>query len=204
MAEKKQNDTSASKGTIPAGQARSRRKTESPETQDAEDLIDVTAPTTSQAEIAQRRAEEMRRQAEYDNAGGTSTQADDGWDEITPAETDTPASREDAQEAEAMLERARVRNQKLRAEEAREAAAVAQANGADQVEPRPKPNYDGRYLVDNALVDALASVRDIPMQQVDSKLEELFALLDMRRNAVSAQQHQRLTLLAVLQIKQDW
>src|SRR5699024_3874564 len=81
-----------------------------------------------------------------------------------------------------------------------EAAYAAQAASA----PAPAVQQGAGYLVDNALINALQSVRELSINEVDTKLNELANLLAMRGQAVNAQQYRRLTLLAVLQIKQDW
>lgn len=125
---------------------------------------------------------QRRREAAIQEQLKSSAVALDADEEAPPQ-----AAQETSETASAMLAQA-------------EAAYAAQATSA----PAPAVQQGTGYLVDNALINALQSVRELSINEVDTKLNELANLLAMRGQAVNAQQYRRLTLLAVLQIKQDW
>lgn len=125
---------------------------------------------------------QRRREAAIQEQLKSSAVALDADEEVPPQ-----AAQETSETASAMLAQA-------------EAAYAAQAASA----PAPAVQQGTGYLVDNALINALQSVRELSINEVDTKLNELANLLAMRGQAVNAQQYRRLTLLAVLQIKQDW
>lgn len=72
------------------------------------------------------------------------------------------------------------------------------------MQPAPVETAHVPSLVSQGLVNVLMQVRQMPTQLVEAKLDDLAGILNLRKGAVTPEARQRYTLMACVQIVQDF